>query len=314
MNWPNPTIAGAGNCCLDYLFSAPTVSPGGTARVKEYALEGGGLTATALVACARLGATARLASLVGDDETGRQIRRDLVKEGVCCDAVLELTATSSPVSFIHIDDQSGERTIFHYSADTMEQSPSRDLSALQGADVVLVDDVYPSLGRAAVRYAREWGIPTVADTVPCYKNRDFVAQVDVLIAPQKFAPNIRSMEDAQDALKTIHDYGPATAVITLGGDGWIASDAGGFYHGPSYPVEVVDTTGAGDVFHGAFAYGLAVGWATPDCARFASAVAALKCTALGGRAGIPNLERVCRFLSDRGVDVYAFSRINPTER
>ena len=294
-----PHIAGAGVCCLDHIVIAPQIAWGESTHVSNYFAQGGGLVATALVACARLGARCDLFSLVGDDQVGDQIVAELVAEGVATAGVMRIEG-SSPFSLIHVDEHSGERTIFHRTGRGLEWHPgAHDLRAIGKCDVLLIDHVYPALALAAADEARAHGVPVVADVMPSARNAELLRRVDVLIAPRHFARAIGCKGDLDAALDAIHELGPTTAVITLGADGWVSSDSSGRGRGSAFQVEVVDTTGAGDVFHGAFAYGLARGWDTARCAEFASAVAAIKCTKPGGRTGLPSLAQAVAFLRER---------------
>jgi len=117
-----------------------------------------------------------------------------------------------------------------------------------------------------------------------------------MIAPRHFLRAGGFGDDVDRALDAIHAMGPATVIITLGADGWAASGPDARARGAAFSVNVVDTVGAGDVFHGAYAFAMAKGWTTAQCAEFASAVAAIKCTRVGGRTGIPALGQSLEFL------------------
>jgi sugar/nucleoside kinase (ribokinase family) len=288
-------IVGAGICCLDHIVVAPAIPWGDTARVREYCVQGGGLVATALVACARLGARTELLSMLGGDVVAGQILDELEDEHVSTRHVVRFPDGASPFSFIHVDEKTGERTIFHRGATGLAWQRTNE-DAITGAHAVLVDDYYPDLVRDVTAVARAHRVPIVADTTPSAANADWIRNVDVLIAPRHYLRAGGFGDDVDRALDAIHAMGPATAVITLGADGWAASDAAGRTRGTAFTVNVVDTVGAGDVFHGAYAFGLARGWTTPQCAEFASAVAAVKCTRVGGRTGIPTLEKTLGFL------------------
>ncbi|HOE65116.1 MAG TPA: PfkB family carbohydrate kinase [Candidatus Hydrogenedentes bacterium] len=290
-------IAGAGICCLDHIVRSPSVPWGDTAEVSAYCVQGGGLAATALVTCARLGAQTELFSMLGEDEIGDQIVEGLRREGVSTSHVMRIPGGDSPFSFVHVDAVTGERTIFHRRAGGL-RGPCAGHDAIARADAILVDDYYPDLAREAVAAARRHKTPIVADAIPGAANREWLSDVDVLIAPRHYLHEGGFGDSVDAALDAIHAIGPATAVITLGADGWAASDASGRSRGPAFRVQVVDTVGAGDVFHGAYAFALTQGWNAPQCAEFASAAAALKCTQPGGRTGIPDLATALGFLRD----------------
>ena len=293
-------VAGAGISCLDYVIVAPRVKWGETAEITHYAEQGGGLVATALVACARLGARTCLYSLLGEDALGSRIVSDLREEGVDVSGVALIPGGASPFSFVHLEQEGGERTIFHRSGIGLSWPGGRGWEGLEGCDALLVDGCYPDLAREAASAARARGVPVVADIIPEPGNLDLVRLVDVVITPREYARKAGFENNMRSALDKIHDMGPKTAVITLGAGGWLASDPSGLTRGDAFRVKAADTLGAGDVFHGAYAFGLAQGWETARCCEFASASAALKCMQLGSRAGIPDLASVMAFLQQHG--------------
>ena len=295
-------IVGVGDCTLDYFFRSATPRHGESAPVIDTKTEGGGLTGTATVACARLGAQTEIFCRVGTDDVADTIMDGFIKEKVGVRRVYRAPRGKSPVSFVHVDLDSGERTIYWYRDNTLpaqEGIPADWL--LEGVHCLLVDATWLDAAISAADAARRLGIPVVADTVPSDANRELLARIDVLIAPASFARKHIKSDDCRPALKAIHELGPSVAVITLGKAGSWYSERGVVAHVPAFEIEpVVDTTGAGDVFHGAFAFATAQGWPIRWRIEFASAVAALKCRKLGGRAGIPSLGETLDFLAERG--------------
>ena len=157
---------------------------------------------------------------------------------------------------------------------------------------------------AAALFAREHGIVTVMDAdnyqegivklLPC---------LDVFIASEFFYRDMFGNLPYEEGCRKLLEAGPSTAIVTLGSRGSVGMTAqDGFFRTESFQVPVRDTTGAGDVFHGAYIVGLLEGMDAPECARFASAVSAIKCTCFGGRTGIPNRETVQRFLETGEID------------
>lgn len=138
-------------------------------------------------------------------------------------------------------------------------------------------------------------MPVVGDFCPHGDLRELAGAVDALIVPQTCAKQLSPEGNWLHRLETLGELGAAFAVITAGADGCYYLDEGNLVHQPAFPVKAVDTTGAGDAFHGAFAYGMAARWHAPRCIRFASAVAALSTRALGGRRALPTLAEVERF-------------------
>lgn len=289
-------IAGAGVCCQDYIVLSPRVEWGDTALVSGYRVQGGGLVGTAMVACARLGAECALYSLLGADAVADEITCELQNEGISTSDVHKIKGAESPFSFIHVDDASGDRTIFHRPSSGLSWDDTFDLSMISQAQALIVDDIYMDLSMAAARQARAHHVPVIADIEPDPKNHELLRFVDVLIAPRHYARQIGCEQNLQAALDMLHSFGPSTVVITLGADGYVYSDPQSRGQGDAFRVDAVDTTGAGDSFHGAFSYGIASGWECARCAEFASAVAAIKCTQMGGRTGLPSLPQTLAFL------------------
>jgi sulfofructose kinase len=299
-----PVIAAAGICCLDYIVTSPRVQWGDTSWVSDFRTQGGGLAATALVACARLGADCTFLSLLGDDQIGDTVISELEAERIDTGGVIRVPGGQSPFSFIHVDQATGDRTIFHRKGSFPRGTPEVQATLLSGVQALVIDNIYPALSMASAKICRERGIPVVADLVPGPNNQDILKLIDVLIAPRDYAEQMGLGSDPRTALDRIRQLGPDTAVVTLGSDGCVWADQTGSGDVPAFKVDVVDTTGAGDAFHGAFGYGQARGWSAAKCCEFASAVAAIKCTRPGGRTGLPSLEQTLTFLKDRSKETW----------
>ena len=296
-----PFIAGAGIACLDYIFASRRPAWGESAEVEDFLVQGGGLVGTALVACARLGAKCGLYSYLSNDETGRRIAADLAREGIRLDGVVAVPGGRSPFSLIHVDTVSGDRTIFHHPATQVDKTKIPDLGGIAKCQALLVDDYYPELALAAAVTARANGVPVIADAaVDPSRSDEFMRNVSVLIAPVTVAGQLKNGQGLDAALEAFRGLGPETVVFTLGPEGWVFSGPTGRGRGRAFAVKVRDTTGAGDAFHGAFAFAMAHGWDIERCAEFAGAVAAIKCTLPGGRAGLPDLDQTMAFLKKNG--------------
>jgi len=133
------------------------------------------------------------------------------------------------------------------------------------------------------------------------RTRRVLEHVDVLICGSGFAQNLTGLSDTWEAAEAALEVGPRIVVQTEGADGSYTVTADDRFHTPAFPIEVIDTTGAGDVFHGAYLVGLLHGWNLRDVARFSAAVSSLKCGKLGGRAGIPTFDETLAFLRDRDI-------------
>jgi len=293
-----PRILGVGLACLDYLFLSPPVAPGQGGPLRDYCVQGGGVIGTALVAAARLGAHAELWSWVGDDAPGRLVLSELAKEGVATQNVETVAGARTPVSFVQVDEETGERTIYHgpYLA-----VPAAQTAALLGRkfefDAIVVDAYWPEASARAAERARRAGIPVVGDLCPTKALSDLTNLITHLIAPKSCAERLAPDDTWEARLTALTAQGPPFAAVTVGEEGCYYLNGGKLAHQPPFSVPVVDTTGAGDAFHGAFAYALGRGWPEDRAMTFASAVGALTCRALGGRTAIPNLEETTAFLN-----------------
>jgi sugar/nucleoside kinase (ribokinase family) len=262
---------------------------GGKERVLSSSLHAGGQVATALVTCQRLGLRTRYIGKVGDDEGGRFQLASLKREGV--DVRHTRVARGAPNQFGHIvvDQATGERTVF-WDRDARLAVSAEELSerSITTARVLHLDGCDGDACLRAARWARRAGIPVVADLDTVYKKvESLFPYIDYLIASTRFLPTLTGQADPFRVLEYMAaQYRMKVSGMTLGRDGALVYKQGEFHYSPGFVVETVDTTGAGDVFHGAFIYGLLAGWEIGRMLDFANAMAALNCTALGARAGI----------------------------
>jgi len=154
----------------------------------------------------------------------------------------------------------------------------------------------------AARQAQRLGVPVVADLGGIGENTPaLLAHVEYAIISERCAQRVAGGDDYRAACQAMRSMGPEHVVVTLGEKGLVYLDGERLAEMPAFPVEVVDTTGAGDTFHGAFCYGLVQGFPFLKNLQFASAAAAMKCRQMGGRAGIPGRDEVVGFLIERGV-------------
>jgi len=296
-------VIGIGLACLDYLLQVPdlrTVHRG--CRLEDFKMQGGGVVATAMVAVARLGGQAELWTVVGQDHHGRLIEEELLREGVNLSQIVRLTNHASPFNFVLVDGRTGERVFLSpgsgWKLSRLELEGDPDWSRIGSADSLLVDGFWRPMALKGLKRAREQGVSTCGDMGRIAGNEELLELLDYLVVPRHAAEEVADSA-GPEALKALSGLGAQMVAITLGPRGaiWLADEEMGEI--PAFEVEAVDTTGAGDVFHGAFAYGVARGWTPRQLMLFSSAVAALKCTKLGGRTGIPDLAETRRFLEER---------------
>lgn len=307
MTSKRPYIVGFGIACIDYIVVAPAVEPGGHTYIESYTTQGGGLTGTAIVAASRLGARAKFLGRIGDDDIGSQVIESLNVENVDASDLIKVPGAKSLFSWVLVDTQTAERTIYCRKDQNIECSTDLiALNSIKGADALLLDAHWPEGARAAAKKAREIGVPVVSDIKVHYPDiTDLLALCDYPIISQSSALNFAGSSDHYGALAKIRSFGPKAVVITCGENGAYYADNSGQGHVPAFKVDAIDTTGAGDVFHGAFAIGLAMGWNLRDIVTFSSAVSAIKCTKIGGRAGIPTFAETINFLTQQGLHLNA---------
>lgn len=288
-----------GHAALDRIYRIEAFPPEPTkVRALEHVEAGGGMAANAAVAVARLGGKAELWSRTGDDAAGSAIRSGLRAEGVDVRYLQAFEGARSSTSAIIVDDQ-GERLIVGQRDAGMPSGTSwLPLERVKEADVVLGDLRWLEGLRAVFSRARKEGVPTILDGD--LGAREALGGILKLTDYAIFsAPALREFATGgSDAERLAHvlSLGPKHAGVTLGREGYLWREGERDGHVPAFSVSVTDTTGAGDAFHGAFALMVAEEHAAAECARVAAAVAALKCTRLGSRAGLPTRPELDAFL------------------
>lgn len=301
---PGKRVVGLGLACLDQLLLWRDMkAPVEGNRVVDFSTQGGGMVGTALVAVARLGGAAEFWGAAGSDWMGEQIVQGLASEGVDTSQVARIEGGRGPMVLVCVDRPTGERHFLYSTGFGPQEQPIGALDRLRDAGCLLVDGSHPASALRAAQEAKRLRVPVVADIGGMDDRwRALLAHVDYAIASEHCARALGIADDPPRVCETLCAMGPPHAVLTLGTRGLVALSHGRRSSLPAFSVEVVDTTGAGDVFHGAFCYALVRGFPMERGLLFASAVAALKCRRLGGRAGIPRLDEVCQFLRGRGME------------
>lgn len=295
-------ILGFGAVAVDdllYLDAFPAA--GSKAQVREERREGGGLAGTALVAAARLGARAAYAGVLGDDELSRFTLAELERAGVDCSAVLRQPGARPRHAVIIVDCSTGGRTVLSSRAGVLPPPPemaSADLIA--ACRVLFVDHTVADFALTAVPLAQRLGVPVVADLERVTPEAmALVDLVDHLVVGVGFARQVAGCASPAEMVQALSCSGRAACVVTAGEQGcWYADRQrdGEVRHQPALRVEAVDTTGCGDVFHGAYAAMIARGEPVARAVAVATVAAGLKATQPGGRPGIPDWATVERYL------------------
>ncbi len=257
-------------------------------EILSASMKPGGQVASAMVACRRWGLDARYVGKVGDDASGKFQIAEMKRENVKCHWIIA-KGCSSQLAYILVDEPSGERTVL-WKRDPAIALRLRDLkrSWLAGACALLVDGHDTGAATKAARWAREKEIPVVADLDNLYPGvKVLLEYVDFPITSKDFPERFTGEKNLLKSLPQIFsEFKPRMMIATLGRSGALAWDGEGFSLCPGYRVNVVDTTGAGDIFHGAFVCALAREWRLKQTLEFACAAAAINCTAAGARGRI----------------------------
>ena len=282
-------VVGLGLNATDTVLMVREFPPlGGKERVVSLSRQAGGQVATALVACQRLGLKARYIGKVGDDEAGRFQLKSLREEGLDVQYADVTPGAATQFGLIIVDQATGERTVFWDRDKRLAVTPQElKPEAITSAKLLHIDGCDSAACAQAAKWARKAGMPVVADLDTVYKDVEQIFPlIDYLIASANFLPAVTGRNDPFLVLEYMaREYKIRAPGMTLGRDGALVYREGRFYYSPGFVVETVDTTGAGDIFHGAFAYGLLEGWVIERILDFSNAMAGLNCTHVGARGG-----------------------------
>ena len=289
-----------GHAALDFVYRIEAFPPEPTkVRSLEHIESGGGMAANVAATIARLGGLVELWSRTGADSAGERIHAFLQQEGVDIRHVRTYEGARSSTSAVIVDGK-GERLIIGERDHAMSMDASwLPLERVAEAAAVVSDLRWVEGTRAAFTAARAAGVPTLldADLGGGGSLDEFLGLADYAIFSGPALDAFAAGGSEQERLRRVVALGVRLAGVTRGAAGYTwASAEGQGGHQPAFATEIVDTTGAGDAFHGAFAWALAQGHTLADCARIAAAVSALKCRRLGARSGLPTLEELNSFL------------------
>jgi sulfofructose kinase len=253
----------------------------------------GGQVATTVVACQSWGLSTRYVGKLGDDDAARLHAREFTRMGVE-GQLIHVPGATSARSLILVD-RRGERTVLCRRDERVTLRPEElKREWIVNARALHVDGHDTAAATLAAGWARAAGVPVVADLDDIYPGVDaLVEKVDYLVVSRDFPGRLTGESNLKTALREIQTrYGCVLTAATLGPDGVLAWDGDRFHYAPAYRVPVVDTTGAGDIFHAGFIYGLSQGWALERQLDFSCAAAALNCMHEGARGGIQSVEAI----------------------
>ncbi len=269
----------------------------------------GGQVASAMAACQLWGLRTRYIGKVGDDAPAELQRAEFARAGVEAH-LTSVPGCASQVAYILIDETCGERTILWRRDPRLAVRPEEvNREWIVRARALLVDGHDTAAAAAAARWAREAGIPVIADIDSIYPGIEALLEnVDYLLASREFPARLTGEANLFASLPAIHrDYRSRVTGVTLGKQGALAWDSARFHYAPAYRVDAVDTTGAGDIFHGAFVYSVVQGWPLARALDFSCAAAGLNCTAVGARGGIAPLKEIERLMHEGGRHEAAYA-------
>jgi len=288
----------------DFIYVQSYPPPDAKVPVLRSQRQCGGLTGTALVAASRLGARCAYAGVLGSDALSTHVIQAMEAEGIEMSSALIRPGVYPIHSTIVVDETRHTRNIFaDLSGGSGADDSAPDPELLRSAKVLFVDHIgVPGMIRAAA-ICRSAAIPIVADFErdPGADFQQLLGLVDHLIISQDFARRFTGVSNAREAATCLWNDQRTVVVITCGSEGCWYLDSTGVRHQPAFPVATVDTTGCGDVFHGAYAAALAEGQSLANRIRFATAAAALKATERGGQLGIPRRNVLDAFLTNHST-------------
>ncbi|MBV9304074.1 MAG: carbohydrate kinase family protein [Acidobacteriaceae bacterium] len=284
-------VLGIGLNATDTLLLLPEFpSYAGKIAYGQELLSPGGQVATAIVACVKLGLRAKYIGTIGDDIRGNVQRQSLEATGVDISDLIVRRECPNQTAYILIDQRTGERTVLWHRADCLRLAPS-DIKpeAIRSAKLLHIDGYDVDAASHAASLARQQGIPVSLDVDTVYPGFDRVLEnVDYLVASSSWPKKWTGEEDPFIALPRLQrEYGLRIAAMTLGDRGSLAFERGSWAYSPAFEVSCADTTGAGDVFHGAFCCAMLHQMPLQKALDFSNAAAALNCTAIGARGKIP---------------------------
>jgi ribokinase len=294
-------ILGLGAVAVDDLIYVDRFpQPDTKTQIQSERRQGGGPTATALVAAARLGVRPAYYSVLGDDELSRSAIEELEGEGIDCSPVLRRAGARPYHATVIVDRAAGQRTIL-YSADGVTYPPPAEIpeALIAACRVLFVDGYACESALRAAELAQAHRIPVVADieNVAHPAVAELLRRADHLIISLELGRQVTGFDKPGSVVAALVHSGRICSAVTAGDQGcWYAICGGEVSYFPAFRVHVVDTTGCGDVFHGAYAASIACGEGISKAIRVATAAAGLKATQPGGRTGIPDRETVDRFL------------------
>ena len=300
-------IVGIGANVFDTLYQIPTYPTEDTKmRATASTCAGGGPVATGLVAAQKLGESAAYIGVLSDDSGGKFLLSDFQKYGVNTDHIRVKGGYRSFSSVLWLCKDTATRTCVFDKGDlpplVLDEEQKK---AVADAEILMVDGNEMDAAVEAANIAKQNGTTVLYDCGGLYDGVErLLTLTDIMIPSEEFAVGHTGCKTTGEAAKKLYEtYSPRVVVVTQGKKGGILYDGKTVTAYPIYPADVVDSNGSGDVFHGAFAAGMAKGYDPLKCCHFASAVSAIKCTGVGARASVPDFETVKAYMKENGYEL-----------
>lgn len=303
MNEKHLDLVGLGASTIDLLTVVERFPAGREAQpAAAMTIQGGGPVATAVVAAARLGAKTAMIDSIGDDWAGERVLQEFQQEGIRTDTIDVQHGHTTSISNILVAAESGARAIMFLPASVSELALSESQKeAIRSARMIHLNGRHWNACQEAVELAKQQNVRISFDGGANRFKPEMKALVpltDVCIVAKEFAERYTGEKELSTSAELLLAEGPEIAVVTNGREGsWVCTREGLSFHQPAFLFpQTIDTTGCGDSYHGAFLAGLLRGLTVRQAAALASAVAGLNTQSLGGRAGLPDLEGVTKYL------------------
>ena len=296
-------VFGLGQCAWDYVGQIENYPASDSkCELSGMIMQGGGPVATALVALTRWGFSCAFCGTIGDDLIGQQILNSLDVENVNTEPIITRRNSYSQYAFIAAEKNGGKRTIFWRRPTGPPVQPEEiNFDLVRNARVFHTDGLFPDASIAAARVAKKAGRIVVVDAGTLREGMMELAKYcDYLIVAEPFARELIKEDDPHKACRALQRLGPEIVGVTLGNRGYLVLKQTEWIERPAYRVKAVDTTGCGDLFHAGITYGILRGWNLEKTLDFSAWAAASVSTTLGGRAGIPPVDKY-KFLMNKNM-------------
>ncbi len=300
-------IVGIGANVYDTLITLPSF-PAEDTKLKAFStcVSGGGPCATGLVAASKLGATSAFIGYLSDDNAGKFLLEDMKKYGMSDELIEIKNGYSSFSSCIWLNTEKATRTcVFDKGNLPALVLSEKQKQAICDAEILMVDGNDMAAAIEGAKIANESNTKVLYDAGGLYEGvENLLPYADILIPSEEFSLGHTGETCVEDAAKKLMEmYNPEVVVITCGKNGGIIYDGKEIKKYQAFLVDAVDSNGAGDVFHGAFAFAVTKGYEYYDCCIFSSAVSALKCTKVGARESVPSFEETIKFLKENNYEL-----------